>query len=72
MKTTDTSRLVAVFSGKRMEAEVMKGLLEANGIPSMLQDETLSNVTSPYLLAGGEVKLLVHPDNEKEARTLMA
>ena len=49
MKNQDQSRLVAVFSGQRMEAEIIKGMLEANGILSMLKDESLGGVISPYL-----------------------
>ena len=67
----DDFPLRVVFSGNRMEAEILKGALEANGIPSMIKDESLSTVTSPYLMAGGTAKLLVHPDDEEDARSLI-
>ena len=53
------NRLVKVFSGSLWQAQVIQGLLEANHIVSMLENETLSAVTSPYATLGGEVFVLV-------------
>lgn len=72
MKNQDQSRLVAVFSGQRMEAEIIKGMLEANGILSMLKDESLSGVISPYLSTENRgIKVLVNPEDEAAARQLI-
>ncbi len=68
MKTTDHSQLVSVFSGDRMEAEIIAGMLQSHGIESMLKDESLGAVTSPYLMAGGNVKILVRPEDRENAR----
>ncbi len=53
------NKLVKVFSGSLWQAQVIQGLLEANHIVSMLENETLSAVTSPYATLGGEVFVLV-------------
>ena len=53
------NRLVKVFSGSLWQAQVIQGLLEANHIVSILENETLSAVTSPYATLGGEVFVLV-------------
>lgn len=47
MKENDTS-LVEVFSGSPWEAELIKGLLESNGIQSSLKDGIMG-VIAPYL-----------------------
>ena len=53
------NRPVKVFSGSLWQAQVIQGLLEANHIVSILENETLSAVTSPYATLGGEVFVLV-------------
>lgn len=60
MATEDNSPLVEVFGGSPWEAEVVKGLLEANDIQTMLRDETLGSLTAPYAGLGGEMKILVN------------
>ena len=52
-------KLVKVFSGNLWQAQIIQGLLEANHIVSILEDDTLSAVTSPYATLGGEVLVLV-------------
>ena len=37
--------LVEVFKGNLWEAELVKGLLESEGVQAMIKDETLSAVT---------------------------
>ena len=53
------NKLVKVFSGSLWQAQVIQGLLEANHIVRILENETLSAVTSPYATLGGEVFVLV-------------
>ena len=53
------NKLVKVFSGSLWQAQVIQGLLEANHIVSILENETLSAVTSPYATLGGQVYVLV-------------
>lgn len=54
------NKLVKVFSGSLWQAQVIQGLLEANHIVSILENETLSAVTSPYATLGGQVYVLVN------------
>jgi len=70
MKKTDSSPLVEVFTGSQWEADVVKGLLEANDIPSMIKDETLTFV-SPYSEYVGKVKVLVDEADSEAARKLI-
>lgn len=63
--------MVKVFSGDRWQAELIKGLLEANGIEAMIKDETLALVTSPYLAVGGAVLVMVMNDRYDRAMELI-
>ncbi|MBQ8592666.1 MAG: DUF2007 domain-containing protein [Bacteroidaceae bacterium] len=60
-----------VFEGTLWEAEVVKGLLQAENIPCMLRDETLGAVTSPYLTVGGVVKLYVNEEDAAKAQRII-
>lgn len=71
MTTNNNSAWVEVFSGEAFEAEVVKGLLEANDIRCILEDHTLSAVTSHYNGIGGYVGILVSPVDEETARQLI-
>lgn len=71
MTTNNNSAWVEVFSGEAFEAEVVKGLLEANDIRCILEDHTLSAVTSHYNGIGGYVGILVAPVDEEAARQLI-
>lgn len=71
MTRNNNSAWVEVFSGEAFEAEVVKGLLEANDIRCILEDHTLSAVTSHYNGIGGYVGILVSPVDEEAARQLI-
>ena len=71
MTTTDNGAWVKVFSGAAFETEVVKGLLEANGIRCILEDHSLSALTSHYSGIGGDMRILVSPDDEEAARHLI-
>lgn len=47
MKENKDTRLVEVFTGSPWEAELVKGLLESNGIDSMMRDGLLVNIVLP-------------------------
>ena len=53
--TTNNNAWMEVFSGEAFEAEVVKGLLEANGIRCIMEDHTMSALTSHYNGIGGDV-----------------
>lgn len=69
---TDKNGLVAVFQGTLWEAELVKGLLNSAGVDAIIDDKSLSAVTSPYLTAGGEVAVLVNKEEEVYARKVVA
>ncbi|WP_291563001.1 DUF2007-related protein [Bacteroides sp.] len=64
--------LVEVFKGNLWEAELVKGLLESEGVQAMIKDETLSAVTSPYSGMGGTVLVMVNKEEEVYARKVVA
>ena len=64
--------LIEVFRGTLWEAEIVKGLLESNGVSAMIKDETPSVVTSPYTNAGGGVLVMVNKEEEVYARKVVA
>lgn len=71
MEENATKPFVEVFSGSLWEADLVKGLLEASDILSMLKDETLGVVTSPYSGIGGQVKVLVDEADFDEAKRII-
>jgi len=64
--------LVSIASDlSRGEAEILRGLLEANGIPAMLSQEAAGSVFSVDVGAFGQVELLVTSDRVAEARKVL-
>lgn len=61
-----------MFEGSLWEAEIVKGLLQAEEVDCMLRDETLGAVTSPYLTLGGNVKILVNDEDYQRATKIVA
>ena len=61
-----------VFEGSLWEAEIVKGLLQAEEVDCMLRDETLSAITSPYLTLGGKVIILVNDEDYQRASKIVA
>lgn len=61
-----------MFEGSLWEAEIVKGLLQAEEVDCMLRDETLGAVTSPYLTLGGNVKILVNDEDYQRATRIVA
>lgn len=47
MKAEDKSKLVEVFKGSLWETELVKGLLEANGVKAVTKDDMAVNVALP-------------------------
>ena len=63
--------LVCVYAGTLWQAEVINGLLDANGIPCAVIDETIGAVTSPYSPTSGDVIVAVDKKDEARARELI-
>lgn len=55
----------------RAEAEVARGLLEANGVPAVVVGDDGGGVHPDISYGYGGVALGVHPDDVEEARTLL-
>lgn len=64
-------RLIKIFGGNLWQAQLIQGLLEANNIPSMLRNETISAVTSPYATLGGEVCVIIDEKDREMARAVL-
>ena len=64
-------RLIKIFGGNLWQAQLIQGLLEANNIPCMLRNETMSAVTSPYATLGGEVCVLIDEKDREMARAVL-
>ncbi|MDR0895113.1 MAG: DUF2007 domain-containing protein [Prevotellaceae bacterium] len=64
MTATDNSRTIEVFKGSPWESELVKGLLENNGIVSILKDGLMSTI-APYIAP--DVTILVNETDYEAA-----
>ena len=65
--------LVEVYKARtHMEAQVIKGLLESFGIPSILKSHAAASVHVFTMDGMGEVRVMVHPASAEEAKRLIA
>lgn len=71
MTTNCNEPWVTVFSGDAFEAEVIRGMLETNGIRCIVEDHT-SVLISPYSGVGGDMRILVAPADVEVAQRLIA
>ncbi|NMA74959.1 MAG: DUF2007 domain-containing protein [Bacteroidales bacterium] len=69
MKDKKDSGLTIVYEGLKWEADVIKGLLESNGIKCTI-DTTIITVFSPY--ADYNIQVLVLNEDAKRAKELIA
>jgi hypothetical protein len=70
----DTSGYVTVFAGSPTDATFVRGLLEANGVETFLEDETLGAI-APYILSAGSeaaARVLVATVNVERAKEILA
>lgn len=71
MTTKRNKTWIKVFSGKPFETEVIRGMLETNGIRCIVEDHT-SLLTSYYSGVGGDMRILVPPADAEMAQRLIA
>jgi len=73
MKTNDENKPVVVFSGKSMEAQMIKIFLENANIEAFLKDEMTGTLAPWTTSAGGigSVKILVAFKNFDEAKLII-
>lgn len=70
-KTMDGERLVILRNcGDEIQAELVRGILEAEGIPSMMR-RLLNPLTSPYGELFGGVDVLVLPEDRPRAQEVL-
>lgn len=60
-------KLVEIYAGTLWQAEVVKGLLDANEIPCAVIDETIGAVTSPYSPTSGDAVVVVDEKDKERA-----
>lgn len=64
----DNTQSVEVFSGSPWEAEIIKGLLESNGILSVIKDGIMGTL-APYIAPS--VSVMVMEDQYEAAKELI-
>ena len=64
-------RLVTVCTARQMEAQIIKGRLESEGIPTLLSYDSASLVYGLTIDGLGEVKILVPEHLAKEAKEIL-
>jgi hypothetical protein len=57
-------------SAKETEAQIVRGMLESNGVPAFLTG--IETMPSPYRFPAREICVQVPEDREEEARRLLA
>ena len=67
MVDVNKDKLVTVFAGTVWQAELIKGMLDANGIPCAIMDETIGAVTSSYAGLEGDVLVVVTEEEKNRA-----
>lgn len=68
MKSTDNSHTIEVFKGSPWEAELVKGLLESNGIATIVKDGLMSTI-APYIAP--DMAVLVSEERFEEAMKII-
>ena len=71
MTTNRNESWVMVYSGAPFEAEIIRGMLETNNIRCIVEDHT-SLITSYYSGVGGDMRILVSPEDTEKALQLIA
>jgi len=66
-----TDRLVTVCTARHLEAQVIQGRLESEGIPAVLSYESAGLIYGLTVDGLGEVKILVPSHLAKEAKEIL-
>ncbi len=65
------SRLTVIFTGNITEAQVVRGLLESNGLPATVQAESIAAVLGVVIGPLAEARVLVPEPLAERARSLL-
>mgnify|MGYP001062034152 CR=1 FL=1 len=72
MNLNEDAKLVQVFrAADNMQAQIIKSLLEANGIPCVLTGEAVSRIYPITVDGLGEVPILVREEDAQAARAVL-
>ena len=63
---------VIVYSGTIIEADLLRSVLESEGIQSLLENEFMGAMAAPYVTAGGAgaVRVAVAGEDQERARRI--
>ena len=63
---------VIVYSGTIIEADLLRSVLESEGIESLLENEVMGTIASPYIAAGGvgAVRVVVAGGDREHAKRI--
>jgi len=64
-------RLVTIYTARQMEAQIIKGRLESEGIPALLSYESAGLVYGLTVDGLGEVKIMVPEHMASEAKEIL-
>lgn len=64
-------RLVTIYTARQMEAQIIKGRLESEGIPALLSYESAGLVYGLTIDGLGEVKIMVPEHMASEAKEIL-
>ncbi len=64
-------RLVTVYTARQMEAQIIKGRLESEGIPALLSYESAGLVYGLTIDGLGQVKIMVPEHMAGEAKAIL-
>jgi hypothetical protein len=71
MSTEEEEGLVTIYTARQMEAQILKGRLESEGIPALLSYESAGLVYGLTVNGLGEVKILVPKHLANEAKEIL-
>ena len=66
------SKLVSVYSGNYLQAQIVKGRLESEGVPALLRYEGAGLVYGITVDGLGEARVMVPEDLAQEAEAIVA
>ena len=67
------NKIIEIFSGKPIDAEIVKSILEDNGIRAFLKDENMGTIAPWYASPGGAgaVKIIISSLDYEKAKSIV-